>query len=352
MTVSAASFSVASTYPALPGLRRPGTLVSASATGRQRTVRSSMSAAARPTCHSSIRRPRPWRDAVWASSSGSATTTRSARPAAALTASSGPMPAGSPAVISRTFRVMSTCRLKKDFDVGLVTHLAQHAVDFLVGTLLYDQVACLGPQRFFGAVRRALAFEHDQMPTVAGLERLADFAGLQTVTDRLESLPVGALGKPVHQSADVGGALVVREFARQFGELRAILDLRMQVLDQPSSIVRGNQLRRLDHDMARLPLVDDDFAARTPVVDPDQHQAAVAQDRFGDFAGFHVADTIGKLARHGVEIAPAHFTAVQCVGRVGEIHGGLGEVHAVDDLLPNFVDPLLGLAQVGGRCRW
>ena len=63
------------------------------------------------------------------------------------------MPAGSPAVIS-TGSLFHPGFLQQDFDVGLITHLPQHAVDFLVGTLLHDQVARFGAQRF--SVRSAL----------------------------------------------------------------------------------------------------------------------------------------------------------------------------------------------------
>src|SRR6056297_2985334 len=81
---------------------------------------------------------RPSRCAVLSIRSGSATSTRpsSDRSSAMRTASSGALTAGS----------------EPDVDVSLGAHPAQHAVDFVVGLLADDHLACLGAQRLLGAV--------------------------------------------------------------------------------------------------------------------------------------------------------------------------------------------------------
>src|SRR5687768_11600292 len=196
-------------------------------------------------------------------SSRSATTTMRAgrRLRASCTHSSGPMPAGSPAVtaISGVLSVeclMLSALVEAVFDESQIAPLAHPLLVGLVGLARAQGAARLQPQSLLRHVLVA-PFQHlDQVPSERCLHGAADLPGLKRVHGALELGHDVARGEP-SQLAALGVAAVLRELARELGEIGLVLEALLDAFQAPACLGLGHQLVGADEDVAGAGLADD-----------------------------------------------------------------------------------------------
>ena len=131
--------------------------------------------------------------------------------------------------------------------------------------------------------------------------------------------PEGIAREPAQFAALVGGGRVLRELARQLGEVGATGDARAQRFQLGD---RGGILAS-DQDMAR-PQLGDGTGVRSGIAHLDQLQqleAAGAADRADHLPRLHLRDGLAEGRRDLVDAAPAQVAALERVGTVGRAHG-------------------------------
>src|SRR5208282_2832164 len=124
---------------------------------------------------------------------------------ASMTQVSGPMPAGSPEVMTIRGRYTERLvRLELDFDEGIVPQATQPQLGFLIRLAFADGGKGALPAHVRGAVVAARTEHLRDMPAVAGLEGLADLVVLQ-VGDCLAEFRHERAGPRPAQVPAVGG---------------------------------------------------------------------------------------------------------------------------------------------------
>src|SRR6185312_2724918 len=347
MQPSAAVARVVSTCPALRGSGWPGISSASSATCRTRSVPAARSAGALPS--SSINSiATPHRAAARCSRARSviATSVAASGVAARRISSSGPTPAGSPAVRARRGRDIGMLQVLRgsaagvgvaqlghdDVHVGIGAEIAQIIVVGLLGLAIADGLAGFVALELHGLVALARTQAFQDVPTRFAPERFGYFAVLQAAQLRRDGGAPGLLRKPVHVAAGIGGGVVVGVFLRQLGEVLMLVDdAVVQVAGFLLRLGRGHQFAGLDQDLPRVELGDDLLAGLALPDQLDNVEAGGAPQRSADVARLHGTQGFGECRWNFVELAPAQVAAIESIGSVGVADGGGIEIHPALD---------------------
>src|SRR5690606_33658947 len=348
----------ASSASAFAGSGVPQTDGTASACGR---IRSPCAAAGAGSCQltsvSSARRPR--RAARSLRLAGSAITTTASRQgeSASASTSSGPMPAGSPAVTTSGGEAEVTAcpgqASGADVDVSLVPQPPHPQLRLFRQLAVADSLDAVLLLQVLGVVVNTPVGDLEDVPAEAGAERLGDLPDLHAFRHLLEFRHELARPAPAELAPVVRGSGIVRQ---QLRELAEILDGQ-----QPLTRVFQPLLRRLviddlvgrDQDVPDLHLLDLALLVdAADLVHLDDVESAHGADRLRDLALLEVADDVGEDRRELVAAAPAQVAAFQAVLAVRVPHRHLAEIGAGQELLVHVHRPglrLLDLLAGGGR---
>src|SRR3989338_1610074 len=165
---------------------------------------------------------------------------------------SGPMPAGSPGVM--TIRSI-TVFLWNDFDVGRFADFDQPVLQFHFELAIAQCVLCLLAAELAGHVRLATLHHFCNMPAEAGAEGFAHFPNLHAVDDGLEFGWHAALIGPPHVATCHDGSGVVGVLSGDVGKSLAVGNAGMQGIDKRLGLFFGADLIGSDENVACTGLV-------------------------------------------------------------------------------------------------